>query len=143
MRNLNRSRASSARKAFTLIELLLVLVILAVLAAVVVPKFANRTDQAKRTAAVTDVSHIDSVLDMFEVDNGRYPTTEEGLAALLSAPSGLQSWHGPYLKKGMPVDPWQRPYVYQYPGSRNQNGPDLYSVGPDGQEGSEDDIGNW
>jgi general secretion pathway protein G len=132
----------SARGGFTLIELLLVLVILAVLAAVVVPKFTGRTEQARIAAAKADISSIDLQLDAFEVDAGRYPTNEEGLAALMNPPTTVKAWHGPYLKKP-PTDPWGRPYVYRFPGTINQGGADLFSYGPDGNEGGGDDIGNW
>jgi general secretion pathway protein G len=133
---------STARSAFTLIELLLVMVILVVLAAVVVPRFTGRTEQARITAAKTDVSMLDGAIETFEVDNGRYPSNEEGIGALVAAPSGLQNWKGPYIKRGVPNDPWGNPYVYKSPGTHNPNGFDLYSMGPDGREGN-DDIGNW
>src|SRR5205809_2033220 len=94
------ARATAGRSAFTLIELLLVMVILVVLAAVVVPKFTSRSEQARVTAATTDISNLETALDAFEVDNGRYPSNEEGLAALVSPPAGLQNWHGPYIKRG-------------------------------------------
>ena len=147
MRNViaNRRRAprpAGRAAAFTLIELLLVLVILAVLAAVVVPKFTNRTEQARITAAKTDISMLSTALDTFEVDNGRYPTNEEGLEALVNAPSGATNWKGPYIKRGVPNDPWGRPYIYRYPGTNNSHSYDLYSFGPDGREGN-DDIDNW
>ena len=132
----------SRRNAFTLIELLLVLVILAVLAAVVVPKFTNRSEQARITAAKTDISSIETALDAFEVDNGRYPSTDERLDALVSAPANLTNWHGPYIKRGVPTDPWGNAYVYRYPGANNPNGFDLFSMGPDGREGN-DDVTNW
>ena len=131
------------RSAFTLIELLLVMVILVVLAAVVVPKFTGRSEQARMTAAKTDISAIDGAIDQFEVDNGRYPTNEEGLGALITAPAGLQEWHGPYLKRNaIPVDPWGNPYQYRYPGTHNATGYDLFSMGKDGHEGN-DDVTNW
>ena len=130
------------RNAFTLIELLLVLVILAVLAAVVVPKFAGRSEQARITAAKTDISMIEGQLDIFEQDCGRYPSTEEGVRALVEAPPNLPKWHGPYIKRGVPNDPWGNSYVYRYPGQHNANSYDLYSTGPDGREGN-DDIDNW
>src|SRR4029078_8051586 len=93
--------------AFTLIELLLVMVILVVLAAVIVPRFGNRTEQARATAATTDISTLDGALQQFQVDCGRYPTTEEGLSALIAAPANVQNWHGPYIKGGIPNDPWK------------------------------------
>ncbi|HVT90928.1 MAG TPA: type II secretion system major pseudopilin GspG [Tepidisphaeraceae bacterium] len=136
-------RYSRQRHAFTLIELLLVMVILVVLAAVVVPKFAGRSKQARETAALTDIKAMETGLDAFEIDNGRYPSADEGLGALIAAPSGLMTWHGPYMSKNtLPMDPWGHPYNYQYPGAHKQGGYDLYSYGPDGQEGN-DDITNW
>jgi general secretion pathway protein G len=136
-----RRRVSRAA-AFTLIELLLVLVILAVLAAVVVPKFTGRAEQARMAAAKTDITALETALDTFEVDAGRYPSTDEGLNALLNPPSGVKTWNGPYVKKA-PVDPWNNPYVYRYPGQYNARSFDLSSNGPDGQEGGQDDINNW
>jgi general secretion pathway protein G len=139
-----RRRASRGlARAFTLIELLLVLVILGTLAALVVPKFTKRSEQAKVTGARTDIANIEVALDAFEVDCGRYPTTEEGLKVLVDEPSGLSGWHGPYLKRGMPKDTWGNPYMYRQPGQHNTSSYDLYSFGPDGQEGGADDIDNW
>jgi general secretion pathway protein G len=130
-------------KAFTLIELLLVLVILASLAAIVVPKFTRRSEQAKVTAAKTDISNLQVALDAFEVDCGRYPTGEEGLRAVVEQPGNAPDWRGPYISRGVPKDPWGNPYNYRYPGQHNVNGYDLHSTGPDGQEGTADDIDNW
>jgi len=140
-----RPRAARGRLArgFTLIELLLVLAILAVLAAMVVPKFTKRSQQAKNTAASVDIANIEVAMDAFEVDCGRYPTTEEGIRALVDQPSGLTNWMGPYVKRGMPKDPWGNLYVYRCPGQQNTDGYDLYSFGPDGQDGGGDDIDNW
>lgn len=135
--------AQKARHGFTLIELLLVLVILATLAAVVVPRFTQRSEQARITAARTDISRLEVALDAFEVDTGRYPTNEEALGGLINEPSNVRGWMGPYIRRGVPNDPWGNPYVYRYPGRHNQNGYDLYSFGPDGREGTEDDIDNW
>ena len=133
-----------SRGGFTLIELLLVLVILAVLAAVVVPKFTGRSEQARRAAAKTDISMLGAALENFEVDTGRYPTTEEGLGALIQMPASVKVWHGPYIKQNyLPKDPWQNPYVYRFPGQYNAAGYDLASFGPDGNEGGGDDIDNW
>jgi general secretion pathway protein G len=133
---MNRRSRVTYRSAFTLIELLLVLVILAVLAAVVVPKFTNRSEQARITAAKTQISAFKTSLDAFEVDCGRFPTTEEGLRALVEQPAGVQNWHG-YMKT-VPNDPWGNPYVYRYPGTMDPNGYDVYSMGPDGREGQDD-----
>ena len=132
----------SLRDGFTLIELLLVLVILTVLAAVVVPKFTNRSEQARLTAARTDISNIDVALDAYEIDVGRFPTTEEGLRALVEGTASARSWKGPYLKRGIPNDPWGNPYIYRCPGQHNPTGYDLQSFGPDGREGT-DDVDNW
>lgn len=139
------SRQSAALPGFSLIELLLVLVILAVLAAVVAPRFTSRSEQARNTAARTDIASLETALDAFEIDAGRFPTTEEGLEALTTEPSGLpeESWRGPYIKRGMPKDPWCNQYIYQQPGRHNTSSYDLSSAGPDGQAGTDDDIINW
>lgn len=131
------------RHAFTLVEMLLVLVILAVLAAIVIPKFAGRSQQAKETAAKSQISSLELALDSFEVDTGAYPQGAAGLNALIDQPSGAQNWKGPYLKKGVPPDPWGNPYSYSYPGKNNPKGYDLASMGPDGRAGGDDDITNW
>ena len=128
---------------FTLIELLLVLVILGVLALVVVPKFAGRSEEARKTAARTDISMLEGQIDIFEQDCGRFPSNDEGLAALVSAPPNAPKWKGPYIKRGVPNDPWGNPYAYRFPGQFNANGYDLFSFGPDGNEGGGDDVGNW
>lgn len=131
-------------KAFTLIELLLVLVILAVLGAVVVPKFTKRSQQAKETAAKTDIANLEVALDSFEIDTGRYPTNSEAIGALIRPPVNVEDdWKGPYLKRGVPKDPWGNEYLYKQPGQYNEYGYDLSSYGPDGINGTEDDIKNW
>lgn len=135
---------ASARAGFTLVEMLLVLVILATLAAVVVPKFAGRSQQAKETATKSQIASFEMALDAFEVDNGYYPTGGDGLQELIEAPSNASDWRGPYLKKPtIPLDPWANEYVYAYPGNENPDGYDLFSLGPDGREGGDDDITNW
>lgn len=136
-------KGRAARAGFTLIELLLVLVILSVLAAVVVPKFTKRSEQARITAARTDIANLELAIDAFEIDMGRFPTTQEGLNALVEAPSDAHDWHGEYIKRGMPSDPWRNRYVYKQPGDHNETGYDLHSYGPDGQNGGGDDIDNW
>lgn len=130
-------------KGFTLIELMLVVIIIGVLIAMVVPRFAGRSEEARRAAARADIeANIAVSLDLFELDNGRYPTKEEGLQALITQPSGLDSWRGPYLKKRrIPKDPWGHPYIYISPGTHNPDY-DLVSYGPDEVE-SGDDITNW
>jgi general secretion pathway protein G len=130
------------RGGFTLIELLLVLVILAVLAAVVVPKFTRRSQEANVAAAKADIAALDIALDAYEIDNSRYPSSDEGLAALMVAPPSATNWKGPYLKRSADKDPWGNPYNYRSPGQHNPTGYDLSSYGPDGREGT-DDIDNW
>ncbi len=139
----NISIRNQRRSGFTLVEMLLVLVILATLAAVVIPKFAGRTQQAKITAAQTQIANLETSLDSFEIDNGFYPNSSDGLTALVTQPNNAQDWKGPYMKKGVPTDPWGNAYVYTYPGKNNQNGYDLMSMGPDGKAGGGDDITNW
>ena len=136
------TKTRGRRSAFTLIELLLVLVILGVLAAIVVPKLAGRGEEAKIKAAHSTVRNIDGALDMFEIDNGRYPTSDEGIKALVEAPQNVKNWKE-YLKGGLPKDPWGQDFVYRYPGQYNKSGPDVLSMGPDMKEGGNDDIDNW
>jgi general secretion pathway protein G len=128
---------------FTLIELLLVLVILATLAAIVAPKFTKRSEQARITAARTQVAQFEVALDAFEIDVGRYPSTSEGLKALIEKPSDAEGWLQAYLKRDVPRDPWGNDYVYKQPGQYNEDGYDLYSLGPDRKQGGGDDIVNW
>jgi general secretion pathway protein G len=137
-----RTPNSELNKAFTLIELMLVVIIIGVLAAMVMPRLVGRSEEARAAAAKADIeANIALALDMFEIDNGRYPATEEGLTALRTNPSALPKWKGPYLKKD-PKDPWGKPYLYKFPGTHS-NDYDLYSSGPNGLEGDNDDIGNW
>jgi general secretion pathway protein G len=129
-------------RAFTLIELLLVLVILGILAAIVVPKFAGRTEEARVTAAKTQISSFSTALDAFEVDNGYYPKGRNGLTDLVQPPRDAKNWHGPYLKE-IPKDPWGNDYVYECPGRHNAGSYDLMSMGFDGRAGGDDDVTNW
>src|SRR5512139_2664390 len=133
---LRRNRIRRPRsQGFTLIELLLVLVILGILAAIVVPKFAGRTEQARVTAAQTQISSFGTALDAFEVDNGYYPKGKAGLMDLVNPPRDAQSWKGPYLKE-VPKDPWNNDYIYESPGKMNATGYDIVSMGPDGRSGT-------
>jgi len=129
-------------RAFTLVEMLLVLVILAVLAAIVYPKVAGRSEQARTTAAMTQISAFSTALDAFEVDNGYFPKGKNGLMDLVVQPRDAQKWHGPYLKE-IPKDPWNNDYVYECPGRHNPSSYDLMSMGLDSRAGTEDDIANW
>lgn len=128
-------------RGFTLIEMLLVVVILSTLAAMIVPRFVGRSDEAKVAAAEADVqSHLASALDLYELDNGAYP---KRLEDLLADPGDARKWKGPYIKKKKGLtDPWGRPYQYRVPGLRNADY-DLFSLGVDGQEGTLDDVANW
>jgi general secretion pathway protein G len=132
-------------RGFTLIELLLVLVILTTLTAIVLPKLSGRSKEAKVTAAKTQISQLEVALDAFEIDVSRYPTTVEGLRALVQKPtSDADGWKQPYLRREeIPKDPWGNDYVYRYPGQYNEFGYDLHSNGPDGKQGGGDDIVNW
>ncbi len=134
-----KSRIRNYKRAFTLIEILLVMTIIAILAAIVIPKMVGRSEQARQTAAHADISSIKTALDAYEVDNGYYP---KSLQDLIQQPSNAKNWHGPYLDS-LPQDPWGNPYVYTYPGRHNPSGFDIYSDGPDGKAGTDDDVGNW
>jgi len=138
---LSRRLASNARAGFTLIELLLVMVIIAILAAIVVPTFVGRSQQARITRAKADIANLGTCLHAVEIDTGSYPATLDGLVTAPS--SNAEDWHGPYIQGGVPNDPWKHPYVYKYPGQHNTGSFDLSSMGPDGQEGTDDDIDNW
>jgi len=135
----------SRQSGFTLIELLVVLAILGLLAAIATPQVVKYLGKARADTARIELKNISSALDLFFVDNGRYPTDQEGLKALVENPGGIASWRGPYLKtKGPPVDPWGRPYQYRYPGQHSEY--DLYSFGADnavGGAGDNEDIKNW
>ncbi|WP_257284412.1 type II secretion system major pseudopilin GspG [Endozoicomonas sp. SESOKO1] len=138
---------SVAEQGFTLIEIMVVVVILGILAAMVVPKILSRPDQAKVTVARADIEAISQALELFRLDNGFYPTLDQGLEALIQKPSSPpepRNWNPEgYLKK-VPLDPWGNPYMYLQPGSHGKY--DLYSFGANGREGGEGpdaDIVNW
>lgn len=127
---------------FTLIELMLVVIIIGALVAMVMPRLTGRSEQARAAVAEADIrANIATALKLYELDNGSFPSTEEGLNALLNKPGSAMNWSGPYLEK-KPIDPWGREYKYKCPGDHRTADYDLYSLGRDGAE-SNDDVKNW
>jgi general secretion pathway protein G len=139
------ARRRSDEAGYTLMELLVVLAILGLLAAIATPMVLHYLDSAKVSTAKTEVSNLAAGLDLFKYDVGRYPTTEEGLQALMVAPEGVDNWNGPYVKKTTKLnDPWGHPYNYRFPGTHAEF--DLYSYGPHADEAKNDEkppISNW
>lgn len=139
---------SRASRGFTLIEILVVVVILGILAAIVVPRVMDRPGEARIVKAHQDISSIASALNLYKLDNFAYPSTEQGLDALVAKPGGTPdapNWKGPYLQsRNVPKDPWGRPYQYAQPGQHGEF--DVYSYGADGKPGGDGeaaDVGNW
>lgn len=127
---------------FTLIEILVVLVVLAILASLVAPNVFRNVDTAKDSTARTQIEMLGAALDAYRLDNGRYPTTEQGLAALWTQPNSEPrplNWKGPYLRKQVPLDPWSHPYVYRFPSANGNPGFELLTYGADGQPGGTGD----
>ena len=124
---------------------MLVIIIISALEAMVVPRLAGRSEEARVAAAKADIKgNLSLALRLYEVDNGRYPTTEQGLTALIAKPTGPPvppNWKGPYIEQ-QPLDPWGKSYAYRYPVTHPPRDYDLYSLGPDGED-SDDDIANW
>jgi general secretion pathway protein G len=139
------SSASYQRsRGFTLLELLVVMVIIGLLAGYVGPKYFAQIGKSEVKTAKAQIDALGKALDQYRLDTGHYPTTEQGLAALNSAPSDEPKWQGPYLQKTVPNDPWGKPYQYKYPGEHGEF--DLWSFGKDGQAGGNDefaDVVNW
>ncbi len=131
-------------RGITLIELVVVMTIIALFATLVGGRLFRNVDKARVTQAKTQIAELESMLDLYRLDTGRYPTTEEGLQALRLKPPNVEAWDGPYLKKDVPMDPWNHAYVYRFPGQHGDY--DLLAYGSDGQEGGEGndaDIVNW
>ncbi len=128
---------------FTLIELVVVIVIVGILAAVIVPRFLSRTEDAKVSSAITAMSSFKLAIDLYEADNGKPPTTQQGLQALITPPSGSKK-SASYLKdvSAVPKDPWGFDYVYKSPGENGRDY-DIIAPGPDGQVGTADDVQSW
>jgi general secretion pathway protein G len=137
------------RRGFTLIELLVVIMVLGVLATLVAPNIFRHVGTAKEVTARTQIEMLGASLDAYRLDTGRYPTSEQGLAALTQQPSSEprpMTWRGPYLRKSVPLDPWGNAYVYRAPGTASGTGYDLLSAGADGRiggTGEDADILSW
>ncbi|MEW6120839.1 MAG: type II secretion system major pseudopilin GspG [Pseudomonadota bacterium] len=141
---LKRITAKKRQRGFTLLELLVVLVILGLLAGYVAPKYFSQVGKSEVKTARAQIVALEKALDQYRIDTGRYPSTEQGLAALNARPADEARWDGPYLKKAVPSDPWGKPYQYRNPGEHGEM--DLFSFGRDGQPGGDGDgadIGNW
>ncbi len=133
-----------SEQGFTIMELVVVIIIIGLLAAFVAPKFFGKVSEAKLKSAKAQIELFGTALDALRLDVGRYPTTDEGLAALREKPSGMEFWKGPYLPKEIPVDPWGKPYIYKSPGEHGDY--DLMSYGLDGApggEGENEDVVSW
>ncbi len=143
-RSMSRARRR-AQAGFTLIEMLVVITIIGLIMALVAPRVLNYLSESKAKAAKIQIESFGSALDLFYLDSGRYPTSGEGLAALVQRPGNMATWNGPYLKGGVvPTDPWGNPYVYRAPGEHGAY--DIMSYGSDGQEGgtgTASDITSW
>ena len=141
---MKKEKVKRQERGFTLMEILVVVIIIGLLAALVGPRLFGKVGLAKQKAAKAQIELFGTALDMFRLDIGRYPTTEEGLKALREKPSGVETWRGPYISKEIPIDPWGKPYVYKCPGEHGDY--DLISYGLDGAEGGEgenQDVVNW
>lgn len=140
----NHDDLVSRHGGFTLLELLVVVAIIGLLAGYVGPKYFGQLGKAEVKAARAQIDALEKALDQYRLDVGSYPSTKQGLNALMNKPAGLQKWAGPYLKKDVPLDPWGKPYLYKSPGEHGDL--DLYTYGRDGRaggSGEDADIANW
>ena len=143
------SPATERTRGFTLLELLVVIAVIAILAGLVSPMIFRNVGDAKVSATRSQIEMLGLALDAYRLDNDYYPSTEQGLAALIQAPSVEplpRNWRGPYLRKGVPVDAWGRPYLYKSPGEQNPQSYDLLSYGRDGTPGGageDEDLTSW
>lgn len=138
------SQATPRQRGFTLMELLVVLAILGLLMSLVGPRVLNQLGGAKTKTAGIQIKDLEQSLEMYKLDVGRFPSTEEGLDALVKKPGSAAGWNGPYLKSDVPLDPWNREYHYKFPGDRGEL--DIFTYGQDGQaggDGEDADVGNW
>lgn len=133
------------RAGFTLMEVLLVLLILGVIAAMVVPQMLGHAKHANVQATQGSIKSLENALDIYNLHMGDYPSTAEGLVALLNSPNNDTKWRGPYLQNSskLPVDAWGQPFQYSWPGQNNRDKPDIWSPGADKQDGTADDVTNW
>lgn len=132
---------AKSEKGFSLIELIVVMVILALLAAIVGPRVYKHLATSKNQVAKIQIEELGGALQMYSLDMGRYPNTGEGLEALVRNPGNSDAWNGPYISKQLPNDPWGKPYSYRCPGMHGDY--DLFSLGPDGVDGGDDDVVSW
>lgn len=134
------------QQGFTLLEIMVVVVIMGMLSAIVATNVMGSKEQASIEKAGMDIKALDNALDMYKLDNHRFPTTEQGLDALVNKPTSSpepKSYRKDGYIKDLPQDPWGNDYMYINPGTHNSSRYDLYSLGPDGEDGTDDDIGNW
>ena len=143
LQNRRRHSRATQMRGFTLVEVLLVLIILVIIGSIVVPNLFGVKDKADIDAARAQVNAMSTVMDLYRLDLNKYPSTIKDLTEAPSDSAQADKWSGPYLKSAMKPDPWGNEYQYASPGKKNTSSYDLWSNGPDGQSGSEDDIGNW